>query len=287
MMEDKEKIKRWATDRLAEVEADIAKRFGVSERFYQDLIAKRVVLSDLLSLIRSMQEGPKTIQGTGSITKQRMIMEKKPIMIPFSMEYREKIESGEYKVVTRDGRPVRIGMWDVKAPTCVVGTYKYDKDDPDDQGEIFAGWTREGKCGGQGREHLDLFIVAPELQLSVFEEACLREFFLLSPQDILPEFLTKNRLKEKCAAMLDAARKEIQGELPVWKQIEPGREYPLCLTREIGDNRGWRYCISSGKIDDGCQYILLAELEQKLKSERAETARTSASAAAVKQGYVD
>ena len=189
------------------------------------------------------------------------------IMIPFNMQYREKIESGEYKVVTRDGRPVRIGMWDVMAPTCLVGTYKYVKDDEGDNSESFAGWDSKGKCGGQDRENLDLFVIAPEMQLSVFEEACLKEFFLLSPQDILPEFLVKNKLKEKCTAMLDAARQQIAGELPVWKNIEAGVEYPTCLTREMDENGDWNYCISSGKIYDGCQYILLAELSLRLKYE--------------------
>lgn len=213
-------------------------------------------------------------------------MEKKPIMIPFNMEYREKIEEGEYKVLTRDGRPVRIGMWDVNAPTCVVGTYKYHKDDPDDQSEGFAGWTEEGKCGTQGHEHLDLFVIVPEMQLTFFEEACLREFFMLSPQDILPGFLTRNNLKEKCAAMLDAARRQIESELPMWKQVESG-EYPPCLTREMDTNGDWHYCISSGKIYDGCQYILLEELNLKLRSEDPKPAGSSVSAAVVKKGYED
>lgn len=32
--------------------------------------------------------------------------------IPFSIDYRPQIESGEYKVETRDDRPVRIICWD-------------------------------------------------------------------------------------------------------------------------------------------------------------------------------
>ena len=36
-------------------------------------------------------------------------MEKK---VPFNMNYRPEIESGKYKVVTRDGRAVRIVCWD-------------------------------------------------------------------------------------------------------------------------------------------------------------------------------
>ena len=36
-------------------------------------------------------------------------MEKK---VPFNMNYRPEIESGKYKVVTRDGRTVRIVCWD-------------------------------------------------------------------------------------------------------------------------------------------------------------------------------
>ena len=34
--------------------------------------------------------------------------------IPFNVKFKPQIESGEYKVETRDGRPVRIICWDKK-----------------------------------------------------------------------------------------------------------------------------------------------------------------------------
>ena len=55
-MTDKEKIKDWAEKKLSEVESSIAKMAGISERLYPELVARRVVLKDLLFLIRSMQD---------------------------------------------------------------------------------------------------------------------------------------------------------------------------------------------------------------------------------------
>ena len=40
--------------------------------------------------------------------------------IPFDIKYRPQIESGEYKVETRDGKPVRIICWDKK----IIQTYE-------------------------------------------------------------------------------------------------------------------------------------------------------------------
>lgn len=60
-MTDKERIKEWAENNLSDVESKIKGMFGLSENLYPDLIAKRVVLKDLLFLINSMQEEPVSI----------------------------------------------------------------------------------------------------------------------------------------------------------------------------------------------------------------------------------
>ena len=41
--------------------------------------------------------------------------------IPFNIKYRPEIESGKYKVVTRDDRPVRILCWNAKGEQPIVG----------------------------------------------------------------------------------------------------------------------------------------------------------------------
>ena len=86
--------------------------------------------------------------------------------IPFEIKYREKIESGEYKVETRDGRPARVICWDRKGglplvvlvPTKNGDEYSYD-------------YTSDGSYHlGKRKSEFDLFIVTPKEELTEFEE---------------------------------------------------------------------------------------------------------------------
>ena len=93
--------------------------------------------------------------------------------IPFDIKYRPQIESGEYKVVTRDGRPARIICWDrfttepndsgnivvLVAGIEFESTYYYYQD-----GHL---WNQ---ANGEGYSQLDLFIITPEPELTEFEE---------------------------------------------------------------------------------------------------------------------
>lgn len=85
--------------------------------------------------------------------------------IPFSIDYRPQIESGKYKVQTRDGRSVRIICWDRKGDDCPIiallnNTYQEDFYDYFDDGRT----TPTLDCGS------DLFIITPETELSEFEK---------------------------------------------------------------------------------------------------------------------
>lgn len=62
--------------------------------------------------------------------------------IPFNIKYRPQIESGEYKVVTREDRPVEIRIWDLKGDFPVVGVYFDEKNNRDTAVQV----TVEGRC---------------------------------------------------------------------------------------------------------------------------------------------
>lgn len=88
--------------------------------------------------------------------------------IPFDIKYRPQIESGEYKVVTRDNTPVRIVCWDANNPQPIVGLV-YDNVAMYDIVVLFCG---NGKyCRLEDKDSaFDLFIVTPEPELTEFEQ---------------------------------------------------------------------------------------------------------------------
>ena len=87
--------------------------------------------------------------------------------IPFDLKWKPQIESGEYRVETRDGKPVRIICWDrfatesydniiaLVSKTKFETAYYYYQD-----GHL---WN---KANGEGDSQLDLFIITPEPELS-------------------------------------------------------------------------------------------------------------------------
>lgn len=91
--------------------------------------------------------------------------------IQFDIKYRPQIESGEYKVETRDGRPARIICWDVEY---YYPQYKIGALIKNDEGEDFFFLTEKGyfciKESGECDSNNDLFIVTPEEELTEFEE---------------------------------------------------------------------------------------------------------------------
>ena len=91
--------------------------------------------------------------------------------IQFDIKYRPQIESGEYKVETRDGRPARIICWDIEY---YYPQYKIGALIKNDEGEDFFFLTEKGyfciKESGECDSNNDLFIVTPEEELTEFEQ---------------------------------------------------------------------------------------------------------------------
>lgn len=76
--------------------------------------------------------------------------------IPFNIKYRPQIESGEYRVVTREEHPVEIKIWDLKGDFPVVGVYYDDKNNRETAVQV----TAEGRCSiKRGDYYCDDFLV--------------------------------------------------------------------------------------------------------------------------------
>ena len=85
-------------------------------------------------------------------------METKMIKIPFEVELAKKISNGEVKgrIVTRDGRSVRIVCWDTKDPAYPIIALV------DDGVEMYEPYMEDGRWIYKGNEVLDLMLEVPE-----------------------------------------------------------------------------------------------------------------------------
>lgn len=82
--------------------------------------------------------------------------------IPFDIKYRPQIESGEYKVETRDGMTARIICWDRRGERPLVVLIQHPNGY--DEGLFY---YENGLADGAGQESDgDLFIVIPEPELT-------------------------------------------------------------------------------------------------------------------------
>lgn len=88
--------------------------------------------------------------------------------IPFNIKYRPQIESGEYKVETKVGKPVRIVCWDRHCIFPILGLIEYGDE------ESSARYNSDGLYGGQADNPNNLFIVIPEAELTELEKAIKR-----------------------------------------------------------------------------------------------------------------
>ena len=140
------------------------------------------------------------------------IMKKK---IPFDISYREKIESGEVSVVTRDDRLVRIICWDTGMEWSICALIK-DHDPKSTYGfpQLF---DKEGKCIAEDGK--DLFLLVED-ELTEFEERLGQ--IMIHTWDITKECqecqADVDDIKQWAAELLEAARKELRPEFD--KELE-------------------------------------------------------------------
>ena len=153
--------------------------------------------------------------------------------IPFDIKYRPNIESGEYKVVTRDGRPARIICWDMKSEdeNSIVALVD------DGACELGYSFKNTGRFMNSGKDHVvDLFVIAPEPELTEFEK---RVYGMIT---------NKFCVKEWSKTLLDLARKQIIKEAE-WKAANEGYD----IEDAVAFNEGFKtakelYSRTEGKI---------------------------------------
>ena len=130
--------------------------------------------------------------------------------IPFDTKFKPQIESGEYKVETRDGHPARIVCWDKKSrihPIIALVT--------NSEGNENTRWVTEKGCvyavGTKADD--DLFIITPEPELSEFENACIQLYQDGCSDGLAGDRLCNEALKVASADLLNLAKKEALKEL--------------------------------------------------------------------------
>ena len=158
--------------------------------------------------------------------------------IPFDIKYRPEIESGKYKVVTRNGLSVRIICWDLENSQPIVGVISCQEETPD----LF---NSDGKYWRKGHEDkFDLFILTDEPELTEFEKAVVKLCQIGKDEYPCYEFakkyapflldISKKELCEGCTKCIDEywrGKKEASEELSRCYRYEGPTiptYYPLC-----------------------------------------------------------
>lgn len=93
--------------------------------------------------------------------------------VQFDIAYRSWIESGEYKVVTRNDKPVRIVCWDYKTGEGedynIIGLVEGREGE-----EFLAYYNNKGRYSHYRETAHDLFVIIPESELTDLERAIKR-----------------------------------------------------------------------------------------------------------------
>ena len=85
----------------------------------------------------------------------------------FDIKYRPQIESGEYKVVTRDDHPVRICCWDAEEDWPIVALVKDYNEKSDYCYPMMCDTTGVSATKGEQKQ---LYVITPEPELTEFEK---------------------------------------------------------------------------------------------------------------------
>lgn len=158
----------------------------------------------------------------------------------FDIKYRSQIESGKYKVETRDGRRVRIICWDAIGPSSIIGLFLTD-----DGGETTTQNRPDGRwCDDLSYESdYDLFIVTPEEEPTEFEKAIKRAFICAGCSSV-----SNGIVKDTASELLALAREELFANDTVLKEYaEVAREQGKA--EALKDLPRWRKCADADRLN--------------------------------------
>jgi hypothetical protein len=204
--------------------------------------------------------------------------------VPFDIKFRPQIESGEYKVETKDGRGVRIVCWDAKRThnDCICGLMGEEEEHP-------SFWQLNGCWWADNTPSFyDLFIITPEPELSEWQtiiSGCLQKYGLL-------DCGAADRIAKECSSeLLDLATEEIGHkwvirqesyqdgyinglhdgkakalkDLPRWETADKPIVGGMYIVRKIYGGLV-EYSVS-GCIQDGDEYLIVEKLDKLPKED--------------------
>ena len=203
--------------------------------------------------------------------------------IPFDIKYRPQIESGEYKVETRNGHPVRIVCYDRKHsfPIMALATEA-------DGHESYIICNSDGRYDRTNDYSSDLFLITPEPELSEFEQevrVCVTKNLTTHIKDgngremSSTVFIDDDTAKKLATELLNLARKELceqivdhtkeayengkaeaLKDLPRWRVTDKPIYGGMYIVRKKYD--GLVEHSVSMVVQEGDEYILFNELEK-------------------------
>ena len=176
----------------------------------------------------------------------------------FNIKYRPQIESGEYEVVTREDRHVDIIKWDLKGDFPVVGVYYDDKNNRETAVQV----TAEGRCSVTPGEEYgdDFFIITDKPELTEFEGELKT---IINTFSSCGDFMSDESARNFGKILLDAARKEIEKDMPKWRKSQNFEHHNAIHQIVIRD--GLMFASSTKEI--GEWFLDLSELEKLPKEE--------------------
>ena len=147
----------------------------------------------------------------------------------FNIKYRPQIESGEYKVVTREDRPVEVKIWDLKGDFPIVGVYYDAKNNRETAVQV----TAEGRCSvTSGEEYCDdFFIITDKPELTEFEGELKT---IINTFSSCGDFMSDESARNIGKILLDTAREQLTAELPHWKKCWEDPKRPREIRTHVG-----------------------------------------------------
>ena len=173
--------------------------------------------------------------------------------IPFDIKFRPQIESGEYKVETKDHHPVRIICWNKNTGGLdrIVALVAGDSGQ-----EKTLHYTEEGRCIATGSNRdKDLFIITPEPEMSEMEISLL-SWLSDDTSGEIPMERMKQVVKARAAELLATAKKQLlqSGELLTQEHHEKLME---TLREECKkDLPRWRKCDLNTFYNTKCNFVV-------------------------------
>ena len=220
---------------------------------------------------------------TAAIAKNILKSSGKMRKIKFEIKYRDNIESGKWKVVTRDGLYARIICWDASPMKPIVALVEGDIRLMGCGGVTPLTYTSMGNFLDNGTEtENDLFIITDEPEITKFQEKVHEilfaglandiqenptawlgindELLKLAKEELEKDYILidKDKYPDICEDFFNRGKQAVLNDLPKWRKVTPNTGQTILYK---GFCKGQNYLEMDG------YRIMLADLE-KLPKEK-------------------